>query len=303
MKYLLYPGCCCATKASGKGYDLSLHADFDVLGVSWEELEDWNCCGATMYMSVDEEQAFAMAARNLALAEQQGGNGADPPTLMASCAACYAVLNKTQHYMEEYPQVGNPIREALEEAKLSFHNHVKVRHPLDVIVNDVGLEKVSSQVKNPLEGVRVACYYGCLLVRPYAEFDDPHHPTSMDRLMEAIGAEPVDWSLKTRCCGGALTGTITDVGMRLSYIILAEAIKQGADVIATACPFCQFNLECFQKQMAKTYKLESHLPVAYFSQILGTAFGLPPRKIGLQHLFRPLPFAQKYVEQEHHAQV
>ena len=158
-------------------------------------------------------------------------------------------------------------------------------------------------MKRPLKGLRVASYYGCLLVRPYATFDDPHHPTSMDRLMSALGAEPVDWSLKTRCCGAALTGTITDVGLRLSYIILSEAIKAGADIVATACPFCQTNLECFQKDMRREYHLESYFPVAYFTQILGIALGLPDREIGLHRLFRPLPFLDKIKEPDQHAQV
>jgi heterodisulfide reductase subunit B len=265
-----------------------------------EELDDWNCCGATMYMAVDEQQAFAMAARNLALAEQQWKNGNKKPKLMTPCAACYAVLNKTKRYISEYPSVKDNIFHALSEGGLSYNGHTEIKHPLDVIVNDVGLDKIVASVQRPLIDLKVACYYGCLLVRPYADFDDSYSPMSMDHLMRTIGATPINWDLKTRCCGAALTGTISDVGIRMSYIILSEAIRKGADVIATACPFCQSNLECYQKQMKKDFGLKKSLPVAYFSQLLGIAMGLPDDKIGLQHLFKPLPIQREKKEVSHH---
>ncbi|MFB0516662.1 MAG: CoB--CoM heterodisulfide reductase iron-sulfur subunit B family protein [Candidatus Neomarinimicrobiota bacterium] len=301
MKYLYYPGCSCSGKTTGRAYAESLIAVFQALDVAYEELEDWNCCGATMYMSVDEQQAFAMSVRNLALAERQGGNGDSPPTLTTPCAACYAVLNKTQHYIDDYSQIGESIHSALAAASLSYTGRVQVRHPLDILVNDVGLEKIAGQVKRPLLGLRVACYYGCLLVRPYATFDDPYHPTTMDRLIRALGAEPVDWPLKTHCCGASLSGTIEEVGVRLSYILLSEARRRGANVVATACPFCQFNLECFQHQMIRDHGLAGEVPVGYFTQLAGIALGLPGRNLGLHRLTIPLPVSDKIGEQEEYA--
>jgi heterodisulfide reductase subunit B len=303
MRYLYFPGCCCADKASGKGYDESLEAVFHRLGVEREELEDWNCCGATMYMSVDEYQAFAMAARNLALAERQAENNDVESVLLTPCAACYAVLNKTHHYLETYPEVRRRITGALSAAGLTYQGSVRIRHPLDILVNEVGLETITRAVKRPLQGVKIACYYGCLLLRPYASFDNPYHPVTMDHLMEAIGAEAVDWPLKARCCGGALTGTINEIGVRLSYIILSEALRMGAEVIATACPFCQFNLECFQQDMQRKYQLKRVIPVAYFSQLLGVALGCSEREVGLQHLFRPLPLPELSEESSQHVSV
>ena len=303
MKYLYYPGCSCSGKTTGRAYSESLTAVFQALNVTYEELEDWNCCGATMYMSVDEQQAFAMSARNLALAERQGSDGGDAPTLTTPCAACYTILNKTQHYIDDYPQIGESIHSALAAAGLSCNGRVQVRHPLDILVNDVGLEKIAGRVKRPLEGLRVACYYGCLLVRPYATFDDPYNPTAMDRFIEALGAEPVDWPLKTRCCGASLSGTIEAVGVRLGYILLSEARRRGADVVATACPFCQFNLECFQQQMIRDHQLEGQVPIAFFTQLAGIAFDLPGRDIGLHRLTIPLSVPDKPEEQEKYARV
>ncbi|MFQ5721020.1 MAG: heterodisulfide reductase-related iron-sulfur binding cluster, partial [Candidatus Aminicenantales bacterium] len=122
--------------------------------------------------------------------------------------------------------------------------------------------------------------YGCQLVRPYTDFDDPDYPVTLDKIMEAIGAEPVKFSAKTRCCGGSLTGTIEEVGLRLNYILLREAKKKGADVISTICPLCQFNLEITQNRIVKKYKEDIKMPVLYFSQLMGLAFGIPKEDLG-----------------------
>lgn len=285
MRYLYYPGC--SLKGTGKAYEESLLAVFEALGVPLEELTDWNCCGATAYMSVDELKAFALAARNLALAEQQG-EGNSTVDLITPCSACYLVLMKAQHYLREYKPIGQKIAAALREAKLEYKGRIRLRHPLDVFVHDIGLETIANRVERPLTGVKVASYYGCQMIRPYATFDDQHEPTSMERLTQVLGAEPVEWPLKTRCCGGSLTGTVPEVGLRLSYTLLQEAQKRGADMVITACPLCQFNLECYQSSMRKQFGNNLELPVVYFTQLIGLAFGLPEQKIGLQRLFVPL---------------
>ena len=136
--------------------------------------------------------------------------------------------------------------------------------------------------------MKVACYYGCQIVRPYATFDDQYHPMTMDQILIAMGAETIDWPLKTRCCGGTLTGTIEDVGLRLNYILLREAKRRGADIIATACPLCQFNLECNQDKIGRHNHDDVSLPVAYFTQLMGLALGLPEKPLGLHRLFVPV---------------
>lgn len=287
MKYLYYPGC--SLKGTNRGYEESVLAAFEALGIAVAELEDWNCCGATAYMAVDEMKSFALAARNLALAEHQGQ---DSPTLMAPCSGCYLVLSKTQHYLEEYSEVSRTIDGALQAARLSYTRKVHVRHPLDILISEIGVQQISSRVRQPLKDLKVACYYGCQIVRPYAAFDDQVNPTTMDRLMRALGAETVDWPLKTRCCGGSLMGTLPEVGVPLSYILLKEALKRGADVVATACPLCQFNLECYQDKMSQQFKERLEIPVVYFTQLLGLALGVPERRLGMHRLLVPLPTAR-----------
>ena len=289
MKYLYYPGC--SLKSTGKPYEESILSIFDALGVEVEELRDWNCCGATAYMAVDELKSFSLCARNLALAVRQNGSEEGPVHIIAPCSACYSLLLKTQHYIEENPVVERVVKAALKEVGYEserLSEKVRIRHPLDVLVNDVGMERIKQKVNRPLKGLKVACYYGCLLVRPYATFDSPYNPGSMDRLIRALGAEPVDWALKTRCCGGTLTGTIQGVGLRLSYLLLKEASRKGGDLLLTACPLCQFDLECFQDDMNKQFRSQVHLPVAYFSQLIGKAFYLSDREVGAQRLFIPL---------------
>lgn len=293
MKYLYFPGC--SLKSTGKPYEESIISVFSTLGLSLEELDDWNCCGATSYMSISELKAFALSARNFALAERQNGHG--DANLVVPCAACYLGLIKAQRYLLEYDRVRKIIDFGLEAAELSFSGRVKVRHPLEVLASDVGIEAIKKKIVVPLSGIKVACYYGCQLVRPYPQFDDAHEPTIMDRLVQAIGGTPVSWPLKTRCCGGSLTGTVPEVGLRLSYILVREAQRRGCDVIITACPLCQFNLECYQSKMNRMYDTKIHTPVIYFSQLLGMSLGIDKRLLGLHRLFVPFDLDKATVDE------
>ena len=295
MKYSYFPGC--SLKGTGRAYEESLLPVLKVLGVELEELDDWNCCGATAYMAVDEVKACVMASRNLAIAEKAGHK-----ELLAPCSACYLVLNKTKHYLHESPVVEAVVQKALHQANLTYSGNTPVRHPLDVLVNNVGIEEIKKHVKHPLKGLKVAPYYGCQIVRPYATFDDQYNPTTMDRLLEAIGCTMVTYPLKTRCCGGSLTGTLPEPGLLCSYILLKEAITRGADVIATVCPLCQFNLDCYRDKMVSRWGNETipdprnkdarvpvgpylDIPVVFFTQLIGLAFGLSEKELGLHRGF------------------
>lgn len=280
MKYSYFPGC--SLKGSGKAYEESLFPVFEALGIELEELDDWNCCGATAYMAVDEVKACVMAARNLAIAEKTGHK-----ECVAPCSACYLVMNKTQHYLAESPSINQVVQKALQTANMSCNGKVLVRHPLDILVNTIGLDAIKKRVKNPLKGLKVAPYYGCQIVRPYSTFDDQVNPTTMDRLMEALGATVVRYPLKTRCCGGSLTGTLPEPGLLCTYILIKEAVKRGADVISTVCPLCQFNLDAYHDKIAAKWEPVS-LPTVYFTQLMGLAFGLPPVALGLQRNIVPL---------------
>jgi len=282
--YAYYPGC--SLSGLGKPYDESLRAVFQHLGLGLEEIPDWNCCGATSYMSVSEEKAVALAARNLALAEPMHAD------VVVPCAACYLVLTKAQHMMGEYPALGAKVHKGLQAAGLTYEGTTTVRHPLDVLTNDVGLEAIRAKVTQPLTGYRVAPYYGCQIVRPYGTFDDPLRPQTLDRLMAALGATVVDYPLKAHCCGGSLMGTMEDIGVRLNFPLLKEAKARTANVIATVCPLCQYNLEAYQGKMHRSFSEDVTLPIAYFTQLMGIAFGLQPKTLGLQRNFvvsEPLP--------------
>jgi heterodisulfide reductase subunit B len=211
-------------------------------------------------------------------------------------------LNKTKHYLHESPVVEAVVQKALHQANLTYSGNTPVRHPLDVLVNNVGIEEIKKHVKHPLKGLKIAPYYGCQIVRPYATFDDQYNPTTMDRLLEAIGCTMVTYPLKTRCCGGSLTGTLPEPGLLCSYILLKEAITRGADVVATVCPLCQFNLDCYRDKMVSKWGNETipdprnkdarvpvgphlNIPVVFFTQLIGLAFGLSEKELGLHRGF------------------
>jgi heterodisulfide reductase subunit B len=280
MKYAYFPGC--SLKGLGRAYEESLLPVMRHLGVELVELDDWNCCGATAYMSVDERKACVLAARNLALAEKIG-----PHDLITPCSACYLVLNKTKHYLHDSPEINSAVQTALGAGGLSYRGNTAVRHPLDVLVHDVGLDVIKEKVVHPLKGLKVAPYYGCQVVRPYSTFDDAWNPTTMDRLLKTLGAEVVDYPLKTKCCGGSLTGTLPEAGLRLSYILLKEAVRRGADVIATVCPLCQFNLDAYHDKMVARWG-PAQIATVYFTQLMGLAFGLSPKELGLHRNFIPM---------------
>jgi heterodisulfide reductase subunit B len=278
-EYAYYPGC--SVKGTARAYEESLLAVLGALDVRLNELDDWNCCGATAYMSIDENEAIGLAARNLALA---GRTGQD---LVTPCNACWLVLNKAKKRMREDPPTWNRVTRALQSIGLTDGHQVAVRHPLDVLVNDVTVETLQEKVTERLEGLKVAPYYGCQIVRPYALFDAQDDPQTMDRILEATGAEVVDfYPFKTRCCGGSQTGTLPEVGYDLIHALLKAANDRGADVIATICPLCQFNLEVSQQRIAKKYAIRP-IPVVYFTQILGVALGLSPRALGLHRALVP----------------
>ncbi|PIS46516.1 MAG: disulfide reductase [Elusimicrobia bacterium CG08_land_8_20_14_0_20_51_18] len=284
MKYLYYPGC--SLKGTGRAYEESWLEVSKALGVELEEIEDWNCCGSTPYMGVDEVKSLALAGRNFALAERQGGMD-----IIAPCSACYLSLNKTNHVLNDYPELRAKVDSALGSAGLKYSGRIKVRHPLDVILNDVGVDKVKKLVKKPL-GLKLAAYYGCQITRPYSDFDDPVRPVSMDKLMEAAGAKPVPYSMKTKCCGGSITGTVPEAALELACSLLKEAVKRGADAMVTPCPLCQFNLDGYQDRISKKYG-KTEMPVLYFTQALGLAFGISPEKLGIN---RCLASAEKILE-------
>jgi heterodisulfide reductase subunit B2 len=278
MKYSYYPGCSLERNASA--YHKSTMAIAGPLGLEFNEVEDWNCCGATEYVTVDMLPAYALVARNLAIAADQNGAG----TLVAPCSACYLNLRKTDHYLAESPEFAGKINTALAAGGLHYKpSTIKTRHLLDIVVNDVGYEAVKAQVKRPLKGLKVAPYYGCLIVRPAFDglFDDPEYPVALDRLMRALGAEVVDFPLKAHCCGGHMTQISQEVALEMLRRLLKNADDYSAHVIATLCPMCQLNLDMYQPAVNRRFQAKYELPVLYFTQLMGLAFGLEPEAVGI----------------------
>jgi len=286
MPYSYYPGC--SLHSTGVAYDVSVRAAFRALGEELIELEDWNCCGATIYMSVKETVAMAISARNLALAEKLGYD------LVVPCSACFTVLNKTRRFMEEMPELRAQVDEALAVADLHPEYTVRVRHPLEVLINDFGIDRLAELQKFNLSEFHPACYYGCQILRPErAMEDDPEVPMTMERLLAVLGARPVNMQEKTRCCGGMLNITFTEVSLDLNADILSNALDAGANTVVTVCPLCQYNLEAYQgkmKDLLHPTNGEKHrLPVLYFSQLVGLALGCSPEQVGMHHQIIPVP--------------
>jgi heterodisulfide reductase subunit B len=274
MRYLYYPGC--SAEATGKAYDMSTRAVMDKLGVELDELDDWNCCGATSYFSVRELDSFAIAARNLAIAQQQGDED-----LCVICNACFTTLAKTNRYMAESPEVHEAVNGALGAVGRSYDGSVKVRHIMDIFTNDIGLEAIGDRVTRRLSQIKVAPYYGCQFSRPRGDFDDPEFPTTMDRLFEACGAAVVDYPAKAKCCGGMMMMTREDAALRLCQELLQSAKDNEADVIVAACPLCEMNLEAYQPKVNDMYGTDFNIPVMYFTQLLGLALGADSKQLGI----------------------
>jgi heterodisulfide reductase subunit B len=274
MNYFLYQGC--SLEASGIHYMISLEAVAEVLGVHFKEIADWNCCGASIsYVGGNELSVEVLAARNLALAEAQGGMD-----IVAPCSSCYIVLNKVNHKLQESPALLAKVNEVLAEDNLKYSGKLKARHLLDVLYNDVGLDKIKAAVKKPLKGVKVAGYVGCQTVRPYGEYDSVEKPVIQDRILEAIGAEAVPFPKKMRCCGSGLFLTELDACYELARDILEDAQANGGEIISTACPMCQMNLEAYQKRMNKALGTNFNIPVVFVTQLMALAFGLDAKKAG-----------------------
>jgi heterodisulfide reductase subunit B len=244
-------------------------------------------------MSIDEESAFQLSARNQALAHK-----AECRDLVAPCSACYLALRKTQDYVERYPAIGKHVKESLEAAHLPPLDGVRVRHPLEVLYTDVGVERIRSRVVRKWSGGRVACYYGCQIVRPYEEVDRAHNPTRMDELLAAIGAPTVEYPLKTACCGGALTGTMHAIGVRMNYILLKEAMRKGAQAIVTVCPLCQYNLDAYQSEIRGKTSTPVDMPILYFTQVLGWALGADAESLGLKRAISGRKFLEQWFSKE-----
>jgi len=272
VKYAYFPGC--SLESTAWDFDRSTRAVCRALGIELEEIPDWVCCGSTPAHASNAALAVALPVLNLQKAQAAG------LPVMTACASCYARLRTANHKVRHEPEAR---RRTERITGRPYDGGVEVHHVLDVLVNHFGLDEIRAKVSRPLEGLRVACYYGCLLTRPpeIVAFDNPEHPTSMDDLVAAAGAEPVAWPLKTECCGASLAMMHCDVVSRLSHKLLSMARQAGAECLAVACPLCQMNLDLRQGDAVKAHGAIPPTPVLYVTQLLGLALGLSSKEVGL----------------------
>jgi len=277
-KYTYYPGC--SSQSSGSHLDVSLRAIAPKLDVELEDLNDWNCCGASVaHVEAGALAVKALSGRNLANARQQGEQD-----VVTACAACYLKTHQANEKIIENEELRNDVNEALGAAGLSYDGDLLVRHICEVIVNDVGVDKIKEQVTNPLDGLKVAGYVGCQTVRPFADtdrggnYDTYDDPEFLDNFTKATGAEAVDYDAKTSCCGGAVALISPDKTLGIIKQILDAAKEADADVIATPCPLCQQNVEMYQDAVNKKYGTDHNIPVVFYSQLMAVAFGMDANK-------------------------
>lgn len=271
--YAYYPGCSLETMA--RSYHCSAVETARVLGLELQEIQDWNCCGATAYFHIDELLAYTLCARNLAIAERTGLD------LVAPCAGCFKNLHSAADTLRKDPDLAEHINEALAEDDLHLSGTTRVRHLIEVFVEDVGLEAIRARVTRSLRGLRVAPYYGCQVVRPQKTGEAAERVTFFEDLISALGATAVPYPARLRCCGGSLIATQREAALALVHDLLKSAVEQKAQVVATLCPLCQTNLEAYQGLVRRAYPNLPAVPVLYFTQVMGLALGISPGRLGI----------------------
>ncbi len=276
MKYAYYPGC--SAESTARDQYMSVLEVSRALDIELVEPKGWTCCGSTPAHHTDRMLSIALPAANLLMARKMGLD------MVVFCAACYNRMKVANHEIRTNPAVKKKISAMLEE---EYDGSVKVHHFVEVLIRDIGVKKLQESFTHSLNRLKVASYYGCLLVRPHeiTNFDDPENPMIMDNLITIMGGESIDWPHKVECCGGGLSLTRTDIVVELSHSILGMAYAAGARCVTVACPMCQVNLDLRQSDINKTKNSNFLMPVVYITQLLGLCLGIPPAKLGMEKCF------------------
>lgn len=274
MKIGIYPGC--SLTGSSREYNESVVAVAKALDIELVEIKDWNCCGATAAHAMNEELSLSLPAKIMANAEEQGLT-----EVVVPCAACYNRLKVTQHELKD-DKKRTRVADIL---KMPYLGNLKIINVLQML-EAYGAENIKAKITKPFDH-KVACYYGCLLVRPHSilQFDRVEDPQSMDTLIKAVGGTTMDWAFKTECCGGGFSVSRTDLVVKLSGNILKDAADRGAEALIVACPMCQSNLDMRRGAINKTLETPSDIPVIYITQAIGLALGLSTKELGLKRHF------------------
>jgi heterodisulfide reductase subunit B len=275
MKYAYYPGC--SAHSTARDMHESSLAIAAALGIELREIKGWTCCGASAAHQTDRALAASLAAANLVLAKEMGLD------MVVNCAACYNRSKTANYEVSTSAAMRESVGQLLGQP---YDGSVAVRHFVEVLLKDIGVARLRKSFKKSLNGLKVACYYGCYLVRPpeVTRFDDPENPTILENLVEAMGGESLDWPGKVDCCGGGLNLTRTDITVQRSGAIIDMAQAAGADCITVACPMCQTSLDLRQKDIEKAAGKSYNMPVVYITQLLGLCLGISPEELGLDRL-------------------
>jgi heterodisulfide reductase subunit B len=285
MDYLYFPGCTLYTKA--KNFDQTARNCSILLGFELKEMDNWTCCGATFPLATDNIMALLAPSRILAKAKQEGD------TLTTLCAICFNVIKRTNKLIQTDQEKREKINNFIE---MNYQGDLKVLHYLEILKNDIGFLKLKEKIKKPLEGLKTAPYYGCMLLRPFEEmeFDDKERPTIFEEFLLALGAQPVEFPYKIECCGSFQSVGSPEVATECAYRILSSAIKQGAEAMVSTCPMCTFNIDHKQVDIKKKYLDFKSIPVFYFTQLLGIAMGLDIQTLGFdQNEIDPMPLLRE----------
>lgn len=286
MKVSYYPGC--SLEGTARPYDISARRICRSLGIELEEVPEWCCCGSSPALKMDRLMSTALSAQNLVQIEKQAVE-----QVVIPCPFCFRRLLSAQEEMQADAALKERVQKIIQA---DMAGALQIRNLLGFLRYQVGLEAIGDQVTQPLSGLKLLPYYGCYLVKPtgVTHFDDPEHPVSLDELLAALGAEVLGWDLKTECCGAGLSLSKTEVVVDLTGRLIREAVRQGADALVVACQLCQSNLDMRQAELSRAEGKAYALPIIYFTQLMGLAFGLPARTLGLNHhLVNPLPLLKE----------
>ncbi|MBC7187959.1 MAG: CoB--CoM heterodisulfide reductase iron-sulfur subunit B family protein [Calditrichaeota bacterium] len=276
MKYALFLGCTVPIRS--QNYEVAVRAVAARLGIELVDVEDFSCCGFPV-KSTNAQTTLLMAARNLAVAEEQGLD------VCCLCSACSAVLTETNLELQQHPELLRQVNRQLRKIKRQYRGSVKVKHFARILYEDYGLEDLRRHVTRPLTALKLAPHYGCHFVRPkgnYDAFDDPEAARSLDELVAVTGAEVIRYETKKYCCGGAILGVEQTTALGLSGLKLSDVRAAGADALISICPFCSVLYEDNQKKVEEQFQREIALPVFFYPQVLGLAMGYDPKDLGFR---------------------
>lgn len=291
MKYALYPGC--AAKGATPELFQSTMAVIGRLGIEVTELTASSCCGAGVVGEADPEGALALSARTFAQAERLGLD------VMTICGTCQGVMGGANRKLKSDPALLQRVNRLLQPERLAYRGTVQVKHLLWIVVREVGLETLKGEVQVTLGDLKIAPFYGCYILRPSWDlgFDDPEHPDSLDKVIRAVGAEPVDYGGKIKCCGFPIILEKEDIALAMNGANLKEAKDGGADAMVTPCPLCHMSLDIYQERAGRKVGANLNLPVLHLPQMLGLAMGVPAEDLGVRRHLVPVDSIVRAVEE------